>query len=159
MSVRIKAYYKFTWNICNVYNGFWKQALFFLMPNFIRSINWCMFTITFKLVQKAIGDINCPRVAHLNLLITEPTLIETYFPTHCICIKWSLPSEMQYLLFHRLFIYLNILLGSMILNDNLTRKLISKKYIETMAKRLTDLLLSWEEVVGKKIYLNAQKLF
>lgn len=46
-----------------------------------------MFTITFKLVQKAIGDINCPRVAHLNLLITEPTLIETYFPTHCICIK------------------------------------------------------------------------
>lgn len=30
----------------------------------------------------------------------------------------------------------------MILNDNLTRKLISKMYIETMAKRLTDLLLS-----------------
>lgn len=28
------------------------------------------------------------------------------------------------------------------LNDKLTRELISKKYIETMAKRLTDLLLS-----------------
>lgn len=28
------------------------------------------------------------------------------------------------------------------LNDNLTRKLISNKYIEAMAKSLTDLLLS-----------------
>lgn len=61
--------------------------IFFLIPNFIKSINHCIFTIIFKLVEKAIGDVNCPHVAHLNLLISEPTLIETYFPTHCIFIK------------------------------------------------------------------------